>query len=104
VETLLNAYPHLKIFVCSQTYRFWVDSSNVFIDDSDTHVYGGAKLTDFVAKTKEVAKEYHLPYIDNYDIGMNKYNRSYYFSATDGTHPLTTGCHLIAQHIAKELF
>lgn len=104
VETLLNAYPHLKIFVCSQTYRFWMDESNVFTEDSDTKVLGGVKLTDFVTKTEEVAKEYHLPYINNYDIGMDKYNRSYYFGATDGTHPLTTGCHLIAQHIAKELF
>ena len=105
VETLLNAYPHLKIFVCSQTYRFWMDESNVFTEDSDTYTnIDGEKLTDFVAKTEEVAKEYHLPYINNYDIGMNKYNRSLYFPATDGTHPLTTGCHLIAQHIAKELF
>lgn len=105
VEKLLNAYPHLKIFVCSQTYRFWMDSNNVFTDDSETHQNGDSvKLTDFVKKTAEVAKEYHLPYINNYDIGMNKFNRSYYFPVNDGTHPLTTGCHLIAEHIAKELF
>lgn len=105
IETLLNAYPHLKIFVCSQTYRFWMDASNVFTEDSDTYERsGGVKLTDFVAKTEEVAKAYHLPYVNNYDIGMNKYNKSHYFSATDGTHPLTTGCHLIAAHIAKKLF
>lgn len=105
VEALLNTYPHLKIFICSQTYRFWMDSNNVFIDDSDSHTNSdGVKLTDFVAKTEDVAKAYHLPYIDNYDIGMNKYNRSQYFPSTDGTHPLTTGCHLIAAHMAKELF
>lgn len=105
VEMLLTAYPHLKIFVCSQTYRFWMDASNVFTEDSDTKTNGnGVKLTDFVEKTEEVAKEYHLPYINNYDIGMNKFNRSQYFPATDGTHPLTTGCHLIAAHIAKKLF
>ena len=105
IETLLNAYPHLKIFVCSQTYRFWMDSSNVFTKDSDTKTNSdSAKLTDFVAKTEEVAKAYHLPYINNYDIGMNKYNRSYYFSATDGTHPLIIGCKLIAANIAKYLF
>ena len=105
VEKLLTAYPHLKIFVCSQAYRFWMDSNNVFTDDSETHQNGkNLKLTDFIEKTKKVSEEYHLPYINNYDIGMNKYNRSYYFSATDGTHPLTVGCHLIAEHIAKELF
>ena len=105
VEKLLTAYPHLKIFVCSQIYRYWRDADGEFSEDSDTYTNdNGDKLTDFVAKTEEVAKAYHLPYINNYDIGMNKYSRSHYFSATDGTHPLTTGCHLIAQHIAKELF
>lgn len=105
VETLLTTYPHLKIFICSQTYRFWIDDSNVFTEDSDTKVNtNNVKLTDFVEKTKEIAEEYHLPYINNYDIGMNKFNRSRYFSATDGTHPIITGCHLIAEHMANELF
>lgn len=104
IETLLSAYPHLKIFVCSQTYRFWI-VDGAFSEDSDTHENErGAKLTDFVAKTKEVAEEYHIPYIDNYNIGMNKYNRSFYFSATDGTHPLPKGDNLMAAHIVKELF
>ena len=105
LETLLNAYPHLKIFVCTQTYRFWMDDNGEFLEDSDTKTNsGGVKLTDFVAKTKEVADEYHIPYIDNYNIGMNKYNRGIYFSATDGTHPQLAGRHLIASHIANELF
>lgn len=105
IETLLNTYPHLKIFVCSQTYRFWLDDSGAFIEDSDTHEnLNGTKLTDFVTKTKEVAEEYHVPYIDNYNIGMNKYNRSVYFSSTDGTHPILAGCDLMAANIAKKLF
>ena len=107
IETLLNTYPHLKIFICSQIYRFWIDTSNdnAFIDDSDTHTRNDGKmLTDFVEKTKEVAVEYHLPYIDNYySLGMNKFNRSIYFSKTDGTHPLLTGRRLIAEHIAINL-
>ena len=106
IETLLTAYPHLKIFICSQIYRFWMDDSNVFTEDSDTYLNANSvKLTDFVEKTKEIAKEYKLPFIDNYySLGFNKFNRSQYFSATDGTHPLTTGCHLIAEHMANELF
>ena len=104
IETLLNAYPHLKIFVCTPIYRFWIDDSGNFSEDSDTKVDGGQKLTDYVTKVKEVAEEYHIPYIDNYNIGMNKYNRSLYFSATDGTHPLPKGGNLIATHIAKKLF
>jgi lysophospholipase L1-like esterase len=106
IETLLNAYPHLKIFVCSQAYRFWLDDNGEFSDDSDTRTNTReAKLTDFVEKTKEVAEEYHLPYVNNYySLGFNKFNRSIYFPATDGTHPSITGRILMAAHIAKHLF
>lgn len=106
IETLLDAYPNLKIFVCSQTYRFFLDTNGSFENDSDTKVNNkSVGLTDFVAKTEEVAKAYHLPYIDNYyALGLNKYNRGQYFGATDGTHPLALGCHLIAEHMANELF
>lgn len=106
IETLLTAYPHLKIVVCSQTWRFWMDASGVFTEDSDTRTNeNGVKLTEFVEKTESVAKEYHLPYIDNYyATGFNKFNRSVYFSETDGTHPLTVGLHVIAANMAKELY
>ena len=111
IEKLLTAYPNLKIFVCSQTYRFWMDDSYVFTEDSDTHTnINGVKLTDFVAKTEEVAKEYHLPFIDNYyGLGFNKFNRTVYFlnsqgAVTDSTHPNAVGCRLIAEHMANELF
>ena len=106
LEKLLTAYPQLKIFLCSQTYRFWMDESGVFIEDSDTRVNSdGVRLTDFVAKTEAVAAEYHIPFINNYHtLGMNRFTRSLFFSATDGTHPLENGCRLIAAHIAKELY
>lgn len=102
IETLLTAYPHLKIYICSQTYRFW--NENGVFSDSDTYLVGDKKLTDYVAKTKEVAEEYHLPYIDcYYSLGFNKFNRGMYFSEADGTHPNTQGCHLIAKHVAGAL-
>lgn len=106
IETILSAYPHIRIFVCSQIYRFWMDSAGAFTEDSDAKTYSaGHKLTDFVAKTKEVAKAYHLPFIDNYyELGLNKFNRTIYFPATDGTHPNAIGRELLARHIAKELF
>lgn len=99
IETLLTAYPNLRIFICGQVYRFWDN------DDSDTHTVSEQKLTDFIAKTKEVANNYHLPYIDNYyELGINKFNRSQFFPSTDNTHPNLTGRKLIAHHIFKELF
>lgn len=111
IETLLGTYPNLKIFICSQTYRFFLDDAGNYIDDSDTKTNtNNVKLTDFVAKTKEIARAYHLPFIDNYySLGLNKFNRTVYFSnsqgaVTDGTHPNTVGCHLIAENMANELF
>lgn len=108
IETILGKYPHIRIFVCSQIYRFWMDGNGAFTEDSDTKSSfssAGDKLTDFVAKTKEVAEAYHLPFIDNYyELGMNKFNRTVYFTATDGTHPNATGRELLARHIAAKLF
>ena len=106
IETILTAYPHIRIFVCSPTYRFWMDSEYVFTEDSDTKV-GGAyyRTTDIVEKAKEIATEYKLPYIDNYySLGINKFNRGQYFPTTDGAHHNVNGRKLIAAHITKELF
>ena len=106
IETLLDAFPNLRIFLCTPIYRFWMDGSYQFVDDSDTHVNPttNKKLTDFVDKTIEVGEEYHLPVINNYEIGMNKYNRSYYFYSTDGTHPKPEGNELIADNIANKIY
>lgn len=104
IETLLAKYPHLRIFICSQTFRFFLTGGELSGTSDDYTNADGVKLTDFVEKTESVAKEYHLPYINNYDIGLNVHNRSYYFSATDGTHPLTSGLHIIAENMANKLF
>lgn len=105
IETLLTAFPNLKIFVCTQTYRFFMDASYNFVDDSNTHTNShGKTLIDFVEKTIEVAEQYNLPYINNYNIGMGKYSRSYYFYPNDGTHPKPEGNMLIASNMANKLF
>lgn len=105
IETLLTAYPNARIFVLSTTWRFWHDENNVYTEDSDTRTNSiGLKLADYNAKLKAVAEEYNLPYVDDYNIGINKFNRSQYFSATDGTHHNETGRKLIAEHLAKELY
>ena len=105
IETLLTAFPNLHIFVCTPIYRCFLNASYEFIDDTTTHENShGLTLGDFIEKTVEVAKEYLLPVIDNYNIGMNRYNRLTYFPSTDGAHPKPEGNQLIASHIAKELF
>ncbi len=105
IEKLLGKYPHLKIFICSPTYRFWMDSNREFVEDSDTKMCSEAKLSDFIESAKKVSNEYHLKFIDNYnELGINKFNRKYYFPEGDGTHHNARGTKLIAEHIASELY
>ena len=110
IETLLNAYPNLRIFIITPHYRFWL-SNGSFVDDSNTHEVTSwvnsknYKLTDFVEAIKNVAKEYQLPVIDDYyDLGLNQFNRSVYYPSNDGTHQNVAGRKLIAKHIAHNLF
>ena len=104
LETILTSYPQLHIFVCTPTWRFWMDNGT-FLYDSDTHEINDKKLTDFVEAVKTVSKAYHVKSIDNYyDLGINQYNRSHWFPTGDGTHHNKDGGVLIAQHIATELF
>lgn len=104
IEKIRKAFPHIKLVVCSQTYRFW-RKDGVFVDDSNTRVCGGNKLTDFIKKTKEIADEYGLFYIDNYNgaVVINESNRDVCFSDTDGTHPIVPGLKIIAENMAREL-
>lgn len=104
IEKIQKAFPHIKIVVCTQIYRFWRDKDGNFTEDSETSVMGGYKLTDFVAKTKEVAAEYGLFCIDNYTgSGINFETKDICFSDTDSTHPVIAGRKLVAQNIAREL-
>ena len=103
IEKFSKAYPHIKIVLCSQTYRYWRENG-IAVSDSNTREISGNKLTDFVKKTEEIAREYGLFYIDNYyGPVINESNRDICFSETDGTHPLVPGLKLIAENIAREL-
>ena len=106
LQQIMGAYPHIKIFVCGQTWRCWLNSSNVYVDDSNTHENNnGDKLTDFVTATKRVCDEYQVTFIDNYySLGINRYNYIYYFHTNDGTHHNYLGAKLIAEHIKHCLF
>ena len=103
IERIREAFPKLEIVICSQTYRFWRENG-IPVSDSNTRVEKGNKLTDFVRKTEEIAREYGLFYIDNYNGNViNESNRDICFSETDGTHPLVPGLKLIAENMAREL-
>lgn len=106
IETLSNAYPNLEIVVCTPLYRFWMDSNGNFTDDSNTHTNTiGKILPEYVQCAEDVAKEYDLFVIDYYnDVGINKNNRSKYFSGLDGCHPNLSGRLLMAKYMSEELY
>ena len=102
IETISNAYPNIKIVLCTPIYRFWMDENGEFLEDSDTYVKSNYKLTDFVQWIKGVGSEYNLYVIDNYnDSGINSTNREVLY---DGTHPNEIGIKMIAENMTKKLY
>ena len=106
IEKLLTAFPNLKIFLCTPTYRFFMDKNLGYTEASDTKLNAkGDKLTDFVSKVKEIGSLYKIPVIDNYyELGINKFNRTQYFPVGDGVHHNLVGADLIARHMVKKMF
>ncbi len=81
-----------------------MDAECEFLYDSDTYVINGHSLLDFCAKTKEIADEYKLYFIDNYrNSGIKKDTRQLCFAGADGTHPVEYGRRLIAANMVREL-
>ncbi len=102
IETLLAAYPHLRIFVSLPAFRYWTaDDGSVTYPDSYTNV-GGDKLTDFADALASVAKEYCLPVIDCYHgLGINKLNATAFLS--DGVHHNLEGRKRFGSYIGSRL-
>ena len=101
LKKLLEAFPNLKIIGVTPCYRFWSENDTILYD-SDEHTIGGMYLSDYVEAVEEVYKEYHLPFVNNYDTaGINKYNRLQYFNVTDGLHPKLIGREILGHRIAE---
>ena len=104
IETIKKVYPNLILVLCSQTYRFWRNADGSFSSHSHDRIINDQTLPEFCKKTEEIAKEYGLLYIDNYNgSGINESTRGECFSATDGTHPIAHGRELIAESISRAL-
>ena len=107
IETILTAYPHIKILIVTSTYRFWFNADNLtFKEDSDEVSYNTNQdtLDKFAENAINIAKEYKLPAKNLYhDLGINKFNRMQYFDAPDGTHHNAKGRRRIAESIAGAL-
>jgi lysophospholipase L1-like esterase len=83
-----------------------MDDTGAFTEDSETKTNShGKTLGEYSQAIVGVAEEYNLPVIDNYKrLGINKFNRTQYFPANDGTHHNENGRNAIAAHIAKNLW
>lgn len=85
VETILEAYPNVKIMAIAPMYRHLEGT-----DDSDNKQYGGKYLWEFGDALGEVCKTYHIPFYDAYRLsGVNAIDWEYYIA--DGTHPTLEG-------------
>lgn len=105
IERILSAYPNIKIVIISSTWRWYMDANKNYTESSDEAKNDiRLSIADYNQKAKEIADEYHLPFIDNYTIGINKHNRLNYFSTSDGAHHTKNGIDLLARHIVNELW
>ena len=105
LRKIQEAYPALKIVIVSVTWRCQFDADrNVIQDISDWGNYYDVLLGEFYEAQKNCALENGLQFIDLFSIGINKYNATYYFDGTDGTHQNEHGRLLIAKKINKDLF
>ena len=102
VETLLAAFPKLKIFVSLPAFRYWTaDDGTVTYSDEKEDV-NGCTLPDFVKALADTAKEYKLPVIDcYYGIGINKSNAATFLA--DGTHHNIDGRKRFGEYIGAKL-
>ena len=94
IEKLLAAFPNIRPVIVTPAWCFWPTTDGTEPQTSDTRYFNAEQntLPDFVQKCVEIANEYHVPVVDAYnELGVNKFNRSYWFPAGDGIHHNAAG-------------
>lgn len=101
IEKIMMAYPHIKILALTPIYRFYPDTG----EDSDSTLYtNNKKFTEWVDGLIQAAGELKIPCVDMYrTLCINKYNRTLYFPADDGTHPNSIGRKVMGEKIVARL-
>ena len=100
IETILAAYPKIRIVLLTPIYRFWTEDG--IIINSDSKENSGRKLTDYVKAVLDIAEEYKLPVFNLYNtLGINKINCKTFLA--DGVHPSENGLERIGSSIAQRL-
>lgn len=97
IEKLLSKYPNIQICLMSPLWRKFEGG-----DSDDTPNSKGKYLKDFCEAMRGVAEEYHLPYFDHYNIGINNFNHSVYLR--DMTHPTyVNGINLLGAKVGSDI-
>lgn len=100
IETILTAYPKLRLVVITPMFRFWREGD--VVTDSDAYTILDLRLPDFVEAAIEVAEEYKIPVIDLYNtLGVNKINCATFL--VDGVHPNDNGLERLGESISARL-
>ena len=101
IETLLTAYPKLRIFISLPIFRFWDVSGTTVYSDTYTNSQNNT-LVQVVEAIRMVAQEYNLSIIDNYyGLGINKVDAADYLS--DGTHLTPIGRQYFGEYIGANI-
>lgn len=100
IETMLSAFPHLRIVKMGESERFFTGSGTI-TSGSETAKAGGT-LRQFVER-HAAFKEYNIPVIDMLDIGINKINYAHFFPPADTTHQNANGHYVMARKLAQEV-
>nr|WP_315471769.1 SGNH/GDSL hydrolase family protein [uncultured Rhodoferax sp.] len=100
IQTLLTAYPNIKILFATPMFRSRQTAGDGL--NSDDNLYLGTTLLSYVDAIIAIANRNHLPALDLYREGaVNKWNSSTYL--LDGLHPNTAGYQLLAGKVSAAL-
>ena len=99
LETLWSLYPRIKVVICSPIWRGMNTTSTPVLDGDD--IMRKAYLKDYVAKCEEIAKEYHVPFLNMYNTNFNKFTWDGLFvDSGHATHPNAIGRLIMARRYA----
>lgn len=107
VKAMQTAFPNILFVGVSPTWRIFLSVSGQ--PDSDTYYAswsGGQNvvLPLWCEAMKDVCEDsLHIPFIDCYNIGINRANYTRYFPSNDGTHHNANGRARLGEHVARGL-
>lgn len=101
IETLLSAYPKLRIYISLPVYRYW-ESGGVITYAETYQNSQNVILLEYISALTTIATEYYLPIIDGYhELGINRLNASTFLS--DGTHHNAIGRRRFGEFIGSKI-